>query len=150
MKVNIIRSKSEKTIGIFYNKYYHQITCTLDDTDVAHVKILDLTDIVCELVSKDVIAHSIGTLLYTDGGAIQVQGMAVDAVETTSNDLKAIIQHIETGAKLVETSSFEKPKKPEAESELEPAEFKPATEHPVEDSTAEVKEEEEPEKIVDA
>ncbi|KXB86083.1 hypothetical protein HMPREF3034_00031 [Prevotella sp. DNF00663] len=148
MKVNIIRSKSEKTIGIFYNKYYHQITCTLDDTDVAHVKILDLTDIVCELVSKDVIAHRVGTLLYTDGGAIQVQGMAVDAVETTSNDLKAIIQHIETGAKLVETFSFEKPKKPE--SELEPAEFKPATEHPVEDSTAEVKEEEEPEKIVDA
>lgn len=109
MKENIIRSKSEKTIGIFYNKYYHQITCTLDDTDVAHVKILDLTDIVAELVSKDVIAHSIGTLLYTDGGAIQVQGMAVDAVETTSNDLKAIIQHIETGAKLVETFSFEKP-----------------------------------------
>uniref|UniRef100_A0AB33JKV6 Uncharacterized protein n=1 Tax=Prevotella sp. GTC17262 TaxID=3236797 RepID=A0AB33JKV6_9BACT len=107
MKKTIISSESKKIIGIFLNKHYHQITCTLDDTDERNVKILELTDVVSERISQDVFSHAIGTLTYVAGGLIQVNAMPVDSVAATSRDLKAIIAHLEKGTELVETDGFD-------------------------------------------
>uniref|UniRef100_A0AB33JFT9 Uncharacterized protein n=1 Tax=Prevotella sp. GTC17260 TaxID=3236796 RepID=A0AB33JFT9_9BACT len=110
MKKTIISSESKKVIGIFLNKHYHQITCTLDDTDEKNVKILELTDVVSERISQDVFSHAIGTLTYAAGGMIQVSYMPVDAVAATSRDLKAIVAQIETGVELVETEGVGDPR----------------------------------------